>query len=1396
MQALLRELSAIGIELRPEGDRLRFRGPAGAMSADLRRRIVAHRSELLAVLRAGAARPGHRDPDGAAGTGFELTDLQRAYWLGARGLYPLSTDAHVRHEYHVAMLDLDALHSALTRLVSRHDVLRTVVRADGSQVVLAELAVPRPRCVDLSGLSGPLLGGALDRHRATALDDLPDDGSGPPFAVRAARVPDGHRVVLVVRLFALDGQSLRRFLRELTELYLRPDRELPAVTGRYRDLVGSATRPPARRRAAALRHWEARARTLPGNASLPLRDRDRLPERSSFVRRHSRLPAADAAVLRERSARHGLTVSAALCTAYVATLRRWSSTKDFTLNVLSSLRPVTGESDDVLGNLGTTVLVECRDSDGTFGDQARALQEQLYAGVAHHDVSGLEVLRRFSTAHRSASSSFVPFVFAPGRGLTGTAESPELTAPGWRLVESGIHTPQVLIDHQVYGDGDELVLNWDAVQEAFPDGLLDDAFAFYRSLLHRLLEPGTDWARLDPATHRLPSDQLLARWRANHTGGPAPDGLLQDGFLDTVERAPERVAVLDGDVVLRYAEVHAHATSIADRLHAAGVGRGDLVAVRAARRWQQVVAVLGVLQAGGAYLPLDAGWPAERVAWLLEQSQARALLSATGEEVAGGPAVPVLDIGPVPDAPRPVGPRTGSAPDDLGYVIYTSGSTGRPKGVAISHRAALNTVRDITERFAVTGDDRTLCLSALSFDLSVFDVFGLLGVGGAVVGIEPGAPDPASWARLVHEHQVTVWNSVPAILELTLDQLGAAAAELLASVRLVLLSGDWIPVSLPERVRAIAPDARLIALGGATEASIWSNSYPVGELGPGWPSVPYGHPLTNQQMHVLDRSLADVPTWVPGDLHIAGTGLAIGYHNELDRTAVSFPRRPHGSERLYRTGDLARYRPDGCLEFLGRADNQVKIDGYRIELGEVESTLLRCPGVRAAAAVVVGEPGSSRRLAAFVVPTAGAPPDHGAIRSALADWLPAYMVPREVIALDRLPLTTNGKLDRSRLVATARDAEPAEETIVAPRTDVERTLAELWAEVLGRTDVSVTHDFFALGGSSRSAVQLMNRIRERLDPSLGLRHLFEHPTLQAQAALVGRQSEGAGGADPPLPRLRPGSGAGHLVLVHPIGGGVLCYRELIAALPAALTVLGAQHAGLDGGPTSGSVPELAGRYVRQLARAVPGGDVVLLGWSMGGVVALEMARQLGERGAVGVHRVLVLDGWATADPTAAPSDAGEVARDFLLDLGNGADLGAEAGPEVDAEVGTGPGPADGGAVLRSGLRRLRSAGLVHPDLRDGDVDRLFSVYRANYDALRGYPPPVPTHPVDLFVARHVAPPRAGLVRLHDVLDRSSAPVATIDLDADHFTIVARPAVTRIAEHIGRVTGARSEQQGA
>ncbi|NJL38371.1 MAG: amino acid adenylation domain-containing protein, partial [Leptolyngbyaceae cyanobacterium SM1_4_3] len=308
------------------------------------------------------------------------------------------------------------------------------------------------------------------------------------------------------------------------------------------------------------------------------------------------------------------------------------------------------------------------------------------------------------------------------------------------------------------------------------------------------------------------------------------------------------------------------------------------------------------------------------------------------------------------------------SPTDLAYVIYTSGSTGVPKGVMIDHRGAVNTLLDINQRFGVNRGDRVLALSSLSFDLSVYDIFGTLAAGGTIV-MPPAiaTKDPAVWADLLVRHQVTIWNSVPALLQMLLTHVADCPNAIPDSLRLVLLSGDWLPLSLPDSLRAIAPQAQVVSLGGATEASIWSILYPIGEVDPTWKSIPYGRPMTNQRFYVLDERLEPCPVWTPGQLYIGGIGLAQSYWQDQEKTAASFILHPQTGERLYRTGDLGRYLPTGQIEFLGREDHQVKIGGYRIELGEIETTLEQHPEIHQAAVLAVGEP-FPQRLVAFVVP--------------------------------------------------------------------------------------------------------------------------------------------------------------------------------------------------------------------------------------------------------------------------------------------------------------------------------------------------------------------------------------------------------------------------------------------
>jgi amino acid adenylation domain-containing protein len=365
----------------------------------------------------------------------------------------------------------------------------------------------------------------------------------------------------------------------------------------------------------------------------------------------------------------------------------------------------------------------------------------------------------------------------------------------------------------------------------------------------------------------------------------------------------------------------------------------------------------------------------------------------------------------------------------------------------IEHAAALNTVVDVNRRFAVGPADRVLAVSSLSFDLSVYDLFGLLAAGGAVVIPEAAAGrDPGRWLELMDEHGVTVWNTVPALLEMLVEYAAGEGALLPASLRLVLLSGDWVPVSLPGQLRELCRGkVEVVSLGGATEASIWSILYRIGEVDPAWRSIPYGRAMANQRFEVLDSRLEPRPLWVPGELYIGGLGLARGYWRDEAKTAAAFVTRPATGERLYRTGDLGRWLPDGTIEFLGREDLQVKINGYRIELGEIEAALARCPGVEAAVVTALaagGGPPNRRQLAAYVVlrpeagrepaGTVGSPDPAGAagrpaprarpaaaaaaeLRALLRRQLPEFMVPAHFTFLDRLPLTANGKVDRAAL---------------------------------------------------------------------------------------------------------------------------------------------------------------------------------------------------------------------------------------------------------------------------------------------------------------------------------------------------------------------------------------------
>ncbi|HEU4421787.1 MAG TPA: amino acid adenylation domain-containing protein, partial [Pilimelia sp.] len=830
---------------------------------------------------------------------------------------------------------------------------------------------------------------------------------------------------LSIDFLIADFISIQVLLDEMHRLYHDPATPLPPLEITFRDYLRAerGAREDGRRERDRA-YWMERLDDLPPAPRLPVRDRGvpiappearaaliAPPEARAalsparFARWQTTLEPAVWERLRHRAGQHGVTPSGAVLAAYAEVVAAWSASPAFTMDVtLLNRLPLHPQVGALVGDFtGVELLAVDAGSGEPFAERARRTQAQLWQDLDHRSFTGVEVIREISRRQGPEAALF-PVVFTSAIGLIGPqagTEAEAVAGPAWGELGYGIsQTPQVWIDCQNIERDGALATNWDVREGVFPDGVVADMFAAYETLLHRLADDEGAWAQVAPVS--LPEAQRKRRERVNDTAAPLPEGLLHEGIVAQATRTPDRIAVIAAGRAMTYGELLGRAGTVADRLTGAarpgagatgaggGVRPGELVGIAMERGWEQVVAVLGILLAGGAYLPLDPYQPRARRDQILADAGVRRVLTQA-RLVDGTPwpdGVEVTAVDTVPPAPYR-GRQPVTAPDDLAYTIYTSGSTGTPKGVMISHHSALNTVADISSRFGIGADDRVLGLSSLSFDLSVYDIFGPLAVGGCLVLPAPDRRgDPSHWGDLVGEHGVTVWNSVPAQLQMLSDYLAAAPMVNLPTLRLAMLSGDWIPVGLPDEIRRRLPGLRLISLGGATEAAIWSIYYPIGEVPPQWRSIPYGRPLANQTFHVLDKAMRPRPDWVPGDLYIGGAGLALGYLGDERKTAERFVRHPHTGERLYRTGDLGRYLPDGDIEFLGRDDAQVKIRGYRIELAEVEAALAAHPAVAAAVVVVDGDAPLDRRLVAFAEPRvrddAAAPGMAGVVAGQLA----------------------------------------------------------------------------------------------------------------------------------------------------------------------------------------------------------------------------------------------------------------------------------------------------------------------------------------------------------------------------------------------------------------------------
>ncbi|SDI11974.1 pyochelin synthetase [Actinokineospora alba] len=1258
---LIEELGAAGIELWREEERLRFRAPRGAMTDERKAKLRTFKADLLTVLPEGP--PSVRtaageslwrdDPEGRLES-FPLTDVQSAYLFGRNGAFAYGgVSCHLYEEFeYPADLDPERLQRAWDSLVLRHDTLRLVIGEDGTQRVLPELADTRVPVADLRGASAEAVRRGISAVRDEISHKVHPAGVRPMYELRLTRADDRCVLHVSVDFMAMDWISIRLLLSELDRRYQRPDCELPALDATFRDYVLAEKRLRDTQRYTRDReYWMGRLDELPGAPALPTRDdHDPATAPPLFRRLSTTVDSRVWRALKARAGSHGITPANAVLAAFAETIGRWSGVERFCLGLpVLNRMPLHPRVDRMLGDF-TSLSLLAVDLEGraSFADRARAIGERVFDDLDHRLFSGVEVLRELTKRRGRDAGAALPVVFTGSIGVGG-----ELASAAGRKARpvNGIsQTPQVWIDCQVGDQLGGLDMNWDVREGIFPDGLVDDMFAAFVALLHGLAASDATWSAVDPQS--LPESQRARRAEANATEAPTPGGLLHEPLMAYGREFPDRVAVIDATGSMTYGEWLGKAAAVAQRLRAAGCAPGDFVGVLIDKSRAQTVGVLGVLLAGGVYVPVDLAQPRVRRDGILTAAGAKFVLVEGATDTAAADALPpgthavdVTDVRPIPVADLPEPPRV--APSELAYVMHTSGSTGTPKGVMISHEAAANTVHDINVRFGVGAADRVLGLAALSFDLSVYDLFGPTALGATLV--LPDATrrgDPSHWAAVVAEHGVTLWNSVPAQLQMLMHYLDVEPTAL-PTLRLALLSGDWIPLSLPAHAGRHAPGAELISLGGATEAAIWSNYHRITTVEPHWRSIPYGLPLANQRFHVLDSALRDRPELVPGDLYIAGAGLADGYLNDAARSAERFFAHPDTGERLYRTGDLGRYLPNGEIEFLGRADQQVKIRGHRIELGEIEAVLGEHPDVGTCVVLAAGREAFERALVSFVIPARpGEPVDPLELVGWVARRLPGHMVPARVQVVEGLPLTANGKVDRKRLLdsmaaPTVSTGEPAE----PPHPGVEQDLARLWADVLGGPVPSRTTGFFDVGGNSLLAAQFVGQVRERIPAAAHiafdvlLRALLDTPTVSG----LGKWLQSGSAAEPaaaPGPEVRrealvplamAGTGPVRL-LVHDGTGTLAAYEELIEGLTGTGPLLGLTAPDADhylGIAAAILIETLAGGYAREVL-AAGFGEVEVIGYGLGGPIALELARALGEADATA--RLTILSGSVSRQP--------------------------------------------------------------------------------------------------------------------------------------------------------------------
>jgi amino acid adenylation domain-containing protein len=1269
-------------------------------------------------------------------------------------------------------LDPRVLAATLGEMVRRHEALRTVLAApEGSpvQVIQPAEAFLLP-VVDLSGLPR--------REREAQALTLAGEEAGRPFDLARGPLLRGsllrlaagdHAVALTMHHIASDGWSLGILVREVTALYAafaagRPS-PLPELPVQYSDFaVWQRSWLQGEVLEQEISFWRQELAGLPPLLNLPT-DRPR-PARQSFrgSARPVRLPAGLTRRLEALARREGATLFMALLAGFQALLARTSGQDDLAVGSPTAGRNRV-ELEGLIGFFVNTLVLRGDLSAGraggpSFRELLGRVRKTSLSASRHQDVPFEKLVEELSPRRSLAHAPLFQVMFVLQNAPVESLEIRDLQMQ--RLGGAGTMARFDLTLSLGEHDG-ELAGRLEYATDLFDAATIDRLIGHYERLLGAAVAgPELEVTEL-PLLSGAERHQLLLEW--SDSAAPFPrEATVHRLFAEQAELRPAAVAVEQGEERLTYGELQQRAERIARRLVARGLRLEEPVAVFAERSPDLIAALLGILAAGGAYLPLDPSYPPERLAFMVADAGASLLVQLPARSARSARSEPGLELPPglrpvTLDGEEPAVELPPVPAEALAYVLYTSGSTGVPKGVAVTHRNVVRLVRGAGH--ADMGADHTwLQYAPVSFDISTLEIWAPLLNGGRLVLFPERMELFDAWAQVVETHGVTSATLTAGLFHEMLDRRPAFLRPLTQFVT----GGEAVSAEHARRALAAHPGLTLIDGYGPTEGTTFTSCHRMTDPDQVGESVPIGRPIANARACVLDGSLAPVPVGVWGELYAGGAGLARGYLGGPALTAASFIPDPFAAvpgERLYRTGDVVRWRADGVLEFSGRTDTQVKLRGFRVELGEIEAALAALAGVREAVVAAREDTPGDQRLVAYVVGEV----EVAALRRSLQERLPGYMVPAAFVLLAALPLTPNGKVDRQALPAP--DRQRAEEGYRSPRTPVEELLAGIWAELLGVERVGASSNFFDLGGHSLLAVRVMGRIEHVFGVTVPISALFEAPTVEQLAGMI---QERRVPRSAPLVRLHSGGAGRPLFLAPPVGGNVFSYVSLAKKLGAKRPVYGLQAIGEGIGPPP-SMEDLAAQYLATVREVQAEGPWLLGAWSAGAVTAYEMARQIESTGGTALLTMF--------DPPAPPDGCIKAVGDteLLLAFARMASPSAEQKALIHELV--------EGLDVEAGLDRLlelaRAEGVLTQDVGKPWLRERFNLYCRSMTTVEGYQPRPYGGRLILFRADGLMAP--GAVDLIWGWDRLARTEAHLIVDADHASLLQEPALDQLVEHL-------------